>query len=244
MAHPDDEVLWASSVLSSAAKIILCFGDSSKPRIGHARRLAMKDFPLNTLEFLDLTEARVSNRARWPNPQPSSAGLKISRRMYDLYNRAEQAYETNFSRLCSEFSVRLSGVDDVITHNPWGEYGHEEHVQVFKAVVHAQAKLGYRIWVTNYVSERSLQLMLSQADQIGQSTEPMKTDTHLSKELKQLYERCGCWTWPQRHIWPSYEMYYELAPEKRSPRWVSTLNFVGKEGKLRPADAALALKDG
>ena len=27
MAHPDDEILWASSILQNAEKIIICFND-------------------------------------------------------------------------------------------------------------------------------------------------------------------------------------------------------------------------
>ena len=46
--------------------------------------------------------------------------------------------------------ARLGDCRNVITHNPWGEYGHEDHVQVFRAVTALQAELGFAVWVSGY----------------------------------------------------------------------------------------------
>src|SRR5260370_34887674 len=47
VAHPDDEVLWLSGVVSPADRVGFCFGDSfEKPKASAARRRAGAALPL------------------------------------------------------------------------------------------------------------------------------------------------------------------------------------------------------
>jgi len=229
MAHPDDEVLWASSVLARSSKIILCFGDLLTTRRGEARRGALNEYPIRNLEFLDLPEAGVFDLGGWPNPRRATFGVEIDE-MHGRHALPAARYQQNYDDLCNMLMKRLRGIEDVVTHNPWGEYGHEDHVQVFSAVLSCWARLGFRMWVSNYVSYKSLEYMLSQKAILGRPMAPLRTDSQLARELQKLYSKHGAWTWPEDYIWPDFETYFPIlvAGDKTSQGAVAyPLNFFG-----------------
>lgn len=244
MAHPDDEVLWASSVLARAARILLCFGDlASWPQLGEGRRRALASFPLDTVEFLDLAEAGVFDRADWSAPRPVAAGLALRPQVLSDPPRAAEAYAENHARLCTELTARLAGVAQVVTHNPWGEYGHEEHVQVLRAVCAAQAVHGFEIWVTNYAAPKSMRLMLAERHRLVEVTPPLPTDRALAARAQALYTAEGCWTWDDVHAWPETERFFRLGPadppQHPLPMTALPLNIVPRDGAPQPGLAAL-----
>jgi len=209
-AHPDDEVLWASSLLARAGRVILCYGDvPGMPELSAGRRRAVARLPLERLESLDLPEAGVFEQAAWPDPAPAPDGLALPPR-----SPVAAAYAANHARLIAELRPRLAGFASVVTHNPWGEYGHEEHVQVFRAVEALQAELGFTLWVTCYVSEKSAGLMRGCLGGLDASTPAMATDPALGAELQRIYTEEGCWTWFDDYVWPADERFHrwESAP--------------------------------
>ena len=100
----------------------------------------------------------------------------------------------------------------MITHAPWGEYGHEDHVQLFRAVDALRAELGFALWVPAYVSDRSAALMRRNLGRLGAPTAPMPTDRALGERLKALYRETGAWTWVDDHAWPDTEVFYPVLP--------------------------------
>lgn len=211
MAHPDDEVLWASSVLGQAGKVILCFGDfPGKPLFSEGRRRAVAQLPLPGLEALQIEEAAVAGTAAWPRPEELPEGLAPRRLPFGLDTQMRQAYLRNFARLCTALEARLTGVTEVVTHNPWGEYGHEDHVQVFRAVQAVQSRLGFRLWVSGYVGERAMGLMQRNLDILGPPTRPRATDPALGDQLRQIYMENVCWSWPEDYVWPEVEWFYPV----------------------------------
>ncbi len=215
MAHPDDEVLWASSVLAQAGKVILCFGDApGKPFFSSGRRRAVADLPLPGLEALQIEEAAVAGTALWPQPEEVEEGLAPRRLPLGLEAPLRRAYRQNFDRLCTTLADRLAGVTEVVTHNPWGEYGHEDHVQVFRAVQAVQADLGFRLWVSGYVGERAVGLMQRHLDRLGAPTRPRPTDPALGNRLRDIYMRNVCWSWPDDYVWPETEWFYPVLSDE------------------------------
>ena len=61
---------------------------------------------------------------------------------------------------------------NVIAHGPWGEYGHEEHVQVFRVVASLATEMGFRLWLPAYVAPKSEALMLRNLKYCGTPTRP------------------------------------------------------------------------
>lgn len=228
VAHPDDEALWASSILGRAGRVILCFGDIvGKPDVSAGRRRAVARLPLDAVESLDIPEAGVFGLAAWPDPTPTRHGLALPGRGGPRAAAAARRYAANHARLVEALRPRLRGLPAVVTHNPWGEYGHEEHVQVFRAVEALRGELGFALWVSGYVSEKSAGLMRRCLGGLGASTGALPTDPALGARLQAVYAAEGAWTWFHDYVWPADEVFHrwEAAPAAR-PGSVHAMNCV------------------
>ncbi len=208
VAHPDDEALWLSSVLGSADRVVLCFGDLfERPKMSEARRRAVAALPLPGLIDLKLPESGGGLSVDWAQPRLTEAGIALADRA------AEKRYTANFAVLTHELRTVLAGCDEVYTHNPWGEYGHAEHIQVHRAVAALQGELGYTLWFSNYVGAASWLL----AQEIGRrpcwaERRTVVPDAALARRLRDVYRRCGAWTWTRWHRWPDAEILYAVPP--------------------------------
>jgi LmbE family N-acetylglucosaminyl deacetylase len=218
MAHPDDEVLWASSVLARMERIVLCFEDvASFPAWGEGRRRSLAAFPLPAVTGLGLRESEALNGAAWPDPVATDYGLAVRRRPGCLPGFSEARYRETYARLVDGLRPLLAGARSVLTHNPWGEYGHEDHVQVFRAVAALQREIGFAIRVPGYVSPKSYGLMLRCLPQFDCGAPPLPTDPALGARLQALYTANGCWTWFDDYAWPARESFYRLLGPGEAP---------------------------
>ncbi len=220
MAHPDDEVLWASSILASAKKIIICYNEApNSGDISHGRRTVFQDFPLKTVVDLAITESNTYQTTNWRKPEETVYGIRC--------DRNSDAYAKNFDLLTAALEAHLAPGDIVVTHNPWGEYGHEEHVQVFRAVSHIKRQRDFRLFVSSYVSDRVLNFMERNTPRLGAPSAFMPTDKALGARLMQHYQAHNCWTWEDGYTWPDYECFYEVTdpdgPLRPDERTMSSL---------------------
>ena len=208
VAHPDDESLWLSSVLASADRVVFCFGDPfERPKMAEARRRAVAALPLPGLIDLKLPESGGGFSVDWESPQLTETGIAIS----DSQVRAR--YNANYVRLVAALRPVLAGCAEVYTHNPWGEYGHAEHIQVYRAVAALQAEFGYTIWFSNYVGPVSWRL----ARQIGRQPcwaerRAAQPDEAMARRLMRVYRQNRAWTWTKLHRWPAEETFYVQPP--------------------------------
>ncbi len=190
VAHPDDEVLWFSSVLAKARKIILCYGDyTPNPALGPGRRKVIEQFPYPHVHFLDLPEGEFLDSADWENPRLDRAGIAIRDPMVG------RRYEQNFDLLLTHLKPLLNDVNTVFTHNPWGEYGHEDHVQVHHAIKAIMLPRGGRLMMPADVKPKSLKLMSKTVSSIVPKAFTRSIDRERASAIKQLYESHGCWTY-------------------------------------------------
>lgn len=208
VAHPDDEVLWFSSILRDVDVILFCFEESpSRPEWTEGRRRVLADYPLPHVDSLRLREAEVFNGADWRRPQCDPAGLALARKPDSFPGFSEAVYQANFDAIHRGLTERLRGFARVYTHNPWGEYGHEEHVQVYRAVKALQPALGFDLWFDNYCSNKSHELMLRYVKGFRSDYVTLPTEPVLGTALKALYQRCGCWTWFDDYVWFTHECF-------------------------------------
>jgi LmbE family N-acetylglucosaminyl deacetylase len=207
VAHPDDEALWLSSVLGAADRVVFCFGDLfERPKMSAARRRAVAGLPLPGLVDLKLPESGGGLSVDWKQPRLTGAGIAIA----DV--AAGERYAANFAALVAMLRTALAGCTDVYTHNPWGEYGHAEHIQVYRAVAALQAELGYTIWFSNYVGAASWALAQEIARQpCWTERRAVAPDVALARTLRDVYRRAGAWTWTRWHRWPDEEILYAVA---------------------------------
>jgi hypothetical protein len=220
MGHPDDEVLYASSILATAKKIIICYNQApNSGSISKGRETVFQDFPLKNAISLNIIESNTYQTTNWRKPVETIYGIHCARN--------GDAYARNFHLLTAALEEHLGAEDIVVTHNPWGEYGHEEHVQVFRAVSHIKRKRNFRMFVSSYVSDRVLYFMERNTPRLGAPSALLPTDKALGLRLMQHYQAHDCWTWEDGYTWPDYECFYEVSnpdePLRADERTMSSL---------------------
>lgn len=201
VAHPDDEALWFSSVLGGVEQVVICFMDvPSRPDWSEGRRKSSASFPMDNAVFLGLTESEVFDCADWKKPFLTEYGMEVFRRKGCSPCFSVRRYRENRIELEKRLRDRLRGSRNVITHNPWGEYGHEEHVQVFLTIRKLQSELGFALWFSNYCSNRSHNLMLRHINGFGSGYVTREVDLGRGRELMELYRKNNCWTWYEDYV--------------------------------------------
>jgi hypothetical protein len=201
VAHPDDEILWFSSVLENVSQLIFCYSDClSRPEWSMGRRKSLVEHPLRDVMSLEITESEVFGKMNWRTPEVCEYGLKLNIKDYST-----QLYERNFHRLRDRLKDTLSGVRQVITHNPWGEYGNEEHVQVYRAVKSLQSELGLNMWFSNYASNKSIFLLAKYLGRLDSVYVKNPTNKSLAASIRSIYEKNQCWTWYKDWEWGNEE---------------------------------------
>jgi len=140
VAHPDDEIVWFSSILDKIDIIYICYLDALQHKTYKAKRLlVLNEHPLKE---------------------------KII------------ALDANNETVEAELRKALKGYSTVYTHNPWGEYGHEQHILVHNIVKKLQKKYRFTMWVSDYSPEK---LILS-------------ADREKRAKIKKLYKHYRVWT--------------------------------------------------
>lgn len=212
VAHPDDEALWLSSVVTAADRVIFCFGAPfGKPQVAAARRKAVAVLPLAQLVDLGIPESGARFSADWAHPRLTPSGIAV------IDTAASHRYTANYPKLIDALRKLLAGFSAVYTHNPWGEYGHAEHIQVHHAVAELREELGYAIWFSNYVGARSWPLALKLGHQtFWEQRISLQPDRDTARRLMRVYRRRAVWTWNRTHRWPDRETVYALSPANSS----------------------------
>ena len=243
VCHPDDENLWFSSVLATIGRIIIVYGPSPyEITITAGRKEASRKHPLPNAEFWNYTESMCFQGGNWSSPVLDDMGLKL-RASGPLPGYDRELYERNFRSLVSDIKSVAEDSSLIITHNPWGEYGHEEHVMLHNAVVNTAKSIGTPVWYNNYASDRSMQLMSMYLRGEQPFFETLDTDTKLAKQIQRHYEQNNCWTWPfPNYVWPNQEaMICHNAKGALSISGSSLpINYIDVDGGYRPEDTIQA----
>lgn len=214
VAHPDDEILWLSSVLAKADSVILCFGAPyGRPEKAKGRACAVAHLALPGLESLDIPESGARLLVDWKNPTLTETGIKIND------SAAQMRYDSNFVVLLEKLCPILAGATDVYTHNPWGEYGHSEHIQVHRAVKTLQAALRFNLWFSNYAAPQTRNFAWQEGQKaLWQQKQILPTDIKCAHRLRGIYQKYNAWTWSNWHKWPQTETLY-AQPHGAPERW-------------------------
>ena len=198
VAHPDDEVLWFSSILDVVGKIVICFlGAEHWPGLGEARTRSLAEHHYrDRIVELGMSQKKAHNKSRWPEPTETDYGLRL-----DRYPGFDEPYQEQAKRLITLLEPYVRDAANVYTHNPWGEYGHEDHVQVSRVTSILANKYDTAIWHGNYVSNKSISLMWRYANGFGRPYFTMPVDRQRSREIADTYYRNGAWTWMDDYVW-------------------------------------------
>jgi LmbE family N-acetylglucosaminyl deacetylase len=225
VAHPDDEILWFGSIVERVRRIVIVFADSpNQPELADARRRALARHPLtDRIDLLGLSETGTFDSMDWEHPDITERGPRLR----DAAGATAMA-ET-WQKLEGMLDDAMAGCRNVYTHNPWGDYGNEEHILVHHAVVAAAARNNVRCWFSNYVSNRSQALMTRYIRNFDSAVFGEAVDTERMRAAAACYQEAGCWTWLPGYRWFDRE-YFAEAPltmrERPAAGSLFPMNFV------------------
>jgi len=209
VAHPDDEILFASSIIDKATKIFVCFSDipgesAINIRQTKGRKNVQKLYPIDNITFLDLPQASNKNALKnnWDKVVENQYGVEGGRN--------EQEYKQNFQKLFKILSIELVDFKKVYTHNPWGEYGHVEHIQIHRCMTKLKEIIGFEMFIFGYLSRDTIKMANLKLRNLGKLS-LKKNNKELFYKIKNLYIDEKCWTWSDYHTPPDYEIFYQYA---------------------------------
>ena len=204
VAHPDEEILWFSSIIDRFDQIVICYMDAGhSDELGAARRNSLRDHALrDRITLLDLAQSKSHNMSQWPEPEETEYGLKLTKNAGLDRLHIEQA-----GRLRDAVEPFVAAASNVFTHNPWGEYGHEDHVQVHRVVARLAGENKARLWFGNYVSNKSSRLMRRSLEVFPTSYFTMPVNREYARRVASAYVTNGAWTWIDDYQWPARECF-------------------------------------
>lgn len=202
-AHPDDEILWFSSILDKVNSVIVCFlNHSSRPDWSIGRRKVLSEYPMTNIFSLEIDSADVFFDVQWENAIMTKYGIGI-----DDNKQSESKYKENYYALINILEKKLIGYSNVFTHNPWGEYGHPEHIQIYRVIDTLQRRMGFNLWYSNYCSNKTFGLIASNFPAFDSEVLTRSTNKNLTRIVKGLYKKNKCWTWYNDWQWPNEESF-------------------------------------
>lgn len=162
IAHPDDELIFCWPVLEGAKKIVCASSDKNNPQRQWCRERRA---------CLEEVGRRVG---------ADVACFDSDSEFYRLPHRTG-----DLKRLAALLLREISG--PVFTHNPWGEYGHLDHILLHQIACQS----GHEVWCTDIAIE---------VDWLPIRKRPALEIRALIAEqtysdFKQIYSSKGCWTW-------------------------------------------------
>jgi LmbE family N-acetylglucosaminyl deacetylase len=244
VCHPDDEVLWFGSILRDVGEVIVAYEDYfARPDLGAARRAALARMP-RPVTSLALPESGSYGLADWKAPKITPQGLALdrgTRSLREVKRRSLRAvgfpapdlcaadrYAANFTALLAALRPRVKPGMNVFTHNPWGEYGHEDHIQMFRVLDQLRREVGFTLWMSNYCTERSLTLAKRYFVRNPGPSVRLPVDADYCETVADVYRAHGCWTWAPDWQWFEEERFREaprgIAPDEPQ-RHLSALNM-------------------
>lgn len=219
VAHPDDEVLWFSSIIPYIDKVVIIYSGVADDRhFGHRRSQVLLDLQYPTTCF-QLEEPGTYSIGDWQDPLPTWYGMKLFR--HNGISLSENLYRNGFHVIRQLLIDTLSSYSCIFTHNPWGEYGHPDHVQVYRIIESLKGYYGFEIYVPGYVSARSLGFAQQYALSGDNSLVVCRTDSDLAKKAAASYKDHQCWTWIDDWTCDHHELFL-LNP------FISTVDAFGK----------------
>lgn len=196
MAHPDDEIIFGWPVLQDKKikkKILICSSDFHNPDRAWCkyRKEALFEVAKYTdseVECLDYPSEFYRFPTRPDSPTQEDDGERSG----------------PYRRMCQTISNKVldmeAGCDAVFTHNPYGEYGHIDHLVVFDTVLKTTNKpilitdiVQSSNWARKPVNKKIKKMYYSKMYK-----KDCSLDQNLLKFCKLEYEKKNAWTWSKQ----------------------------------------------
>lgn len=172
IAHPDDEVIFGWPVLKEASVIVCCSSDLNNPK-----REWCKDRKKALQEIGKITGAEV---------------ICLD---YDSEFYRVDARDGSLKKLADQVLALLPKNKKIFTHNPWGEYGHMDHI-----LVHQIARAGGKRLIYSDMCIGAAWLPCTPWPSSKSPERFCVNDISFYEKCKAVYDRYGCWTWSKNPI--------------------------------------------
>lgn len=218
-AHPDDEILWFSSILDKVDRIIICFlGCKKHLEWKSNRKKVIDNYPLQNLSCLEIEESCSYKWSNWIEPISNEFGMEV---MTEKNN-----YNNNYYKIKEILEQKIKHYANVFTHNPWGEYGHAEHVQIYKIMWSLQKKYSFNLWFTNYCSNKSYKLYMDHISINSMNYVKFPVNKTLTNTIKNLYIKNNCWTWEDDWSWFENDYFFTNSTNYKKRFNKYPINFI------------------
>ena len=215
VAHPDDEILWLMPAVPLASRIVAALPLTARASLNEGRAKVRGLYPLPGMKWLPLTSPGVHRASDWSRRRPTGYGVELADHCDPGKDRS---YRANYALMLEQLAPYVQACSEVFTHNPWGEYGHEEHVQVSNAVVELACRYGRAAWGWDGFGERQLlregtRLRRDYYHRSAASAprRDLQADLDLYRQIRRLYLENDAWTWHAGYEPPSVSTYIALA---------------------------------
>ena len=217
VAHPDDEIIFASSIIRSSRSVVICFSEIPEDIMTSSGRSKALAFPY----IKNIKALKIKQSAN--NKFYLRRKVILTKIFFDLdikdspINKEFQSNNQKLEKLIKE----IQNGDNVFTHNPWGEYGHIEHIQVFSILFKLliQEKIKFKLFVSGYVGYRSFKEMKRLFQFLEQKPIAFNADKEIYKIGENHYKKNKCWTWSSKYNLPKTEYFYEIKINNKKKRF-------------------------
>ena len=225
-AHPDDEIIFSSSLIDCSDLIIICFTNTpDKIEINKGRSLFKNNPYKQNFVFLDLKES-ASLDYFLINKKDISTNLNGY--LSIKYHPNNKDFQRNNKLIFNNLKKLIIPGDVIYTHNPWGEYGHIEHIQVFNCLMKLKTDLDFKfdVFVNAYFGRRTYGFMSEKLHLL--ETKPIKLETNkdVYRKASEIYKINNCWTWDIDYNLPKFEYFYKVINSDNG--YKTKLNFEHK----------------
>jgi len=216
VAHPDDEILWFSSLLHNIKKVIICFTPFSDNL--RLTREFIQEYPLKNTQFLALKGFGGYHKVNFFLPVETRCGVLIKNSLKEAIR-----YRKNCLSLKQNLEELIPEKSHVFTHNPWGEYGHEEHVQVSNIISNMRQRKNLKVWHNNYGSRKAFSLMKRTIFATQFESFKRSIDLDFVRYMRSFYLEKGCWTWDPSWQWFEEETFFSSKNDLILPTYQHTI---------------------
>ena len=204
LAHPDDEILFGWPIFFDKnynKKIIMCSTDANNKdrqwcaHRKHVMSLICKNEKVE-VEFIDNNSSFYKTQTR----RPSSAPLNDS-------GDSQAPYRSLCQNIVDKVKNQEKSFDYIFTHNPYGEYGHKDHILIFDLILKNTEK---PMLVTDIIHRSNWSFndrnSLSDSCKIKKTfykkifREDCQMDVDKFNFYKSVYQKNNCWTWWREEI--------------------------------------------
>tara|TARA_B100000242_G_scaffold275177_1_gene230064 strand:- start:9746 stop:10666 length:921 start_codon:yes stop_codon:yes gene_type:complete len=219
VAHLDDEIIFASSLINHVKKIIICFcSNSNEKELTKSRRNLIKNFPNKKFIFLKLEENNALLKKLCHKNLNRRFILHDEKEINYVKTRLENDQDYNqFKRILkNRLLLELESVDNVFTHNEWGEYGHFDHININNIVRELTFKKNINLFCFGYIAERNFYCLKNYLKNINPNESlELNTNKKIFQNFKELYIDNNCWTWYANYELPEKEFFYFIDSTKK-----------------------------